>query len=189
MSLFALWCCRIAGGCFLAISAYLVVQRLLFLARCSVAQGEVIGQRPTYHKPVPVSGRTVSVLGALGAVAWLISLFQRAQEGQTEVDLREESRRPKEAGRQGQHAAPGRPQVSYPRVRFTVGGRSVEFTHPAGSGTVQFPTGTRVRVLYLPGWPEGAMISSFAALWVPALLTAILGGALLGAGLFVAVRP
>jgi hypothetical protein len=74
-------------------------------------------------------------------------------------------------------------------VRFTAGGRSVEFTHPAGSSTVQFPTGTKVRVLYLPGWPEGAMISSFAALWLPALLTAILGAVLLGAGLFVAARP
>ena len=188
MSPIAHWFCLIAGGFFLFCAACLIVQRLLFLARAQVAEGEVIDQRPSYQKPVQMSARTAR---GIGIFAFFADLFFKVST-QSSIDpgaIAADARRDLQPGQTTSGSTvPGNRTLHFPHVRFPVGDRLVEFTHPAGADVIQYPTGTKVSVLYLPDQAENAMIRSLSNLWIPVIIMAILGGGLLGAGLFVAVK-
>jgi len=166
MSLFVIWFRRIVGVLFSTLYLCLLAQRLRFLTSSTVTEGEVIDQKPHYQKPVPITGRAAK---AVGIFAFFADLFSRLRPQQEQGVLH--------------HARPG-PLMNFPVVRYTFGDRTVEFTHPVGSDSISFPTGTKVPVRYQPEWPEVAMISSFGSIWMPVIILAILSGMFLAVGFF-----
>lgn len=67
----------------------------------------------------------------------------------------------------------------YPVVEFTTAeGEVREFENPVGQNPPAYQEGQRVRVLYDPGRPEGAVIRSFWSLWLACVVTVALGALL-----------
>lgn len=75
-------------------------------------------------------------------------------------------------------------ETSYsPTVRFrTAAGREVTFQSGTGSGKASWSIGDSIRVRYRRDQPDSAEVSSFAALWGPSLLFALLAVVFLSIG-------
>ena len=72
----------------------------------------------------------------------------------------------------------------FPTVRFrTAAGREMTFQSGTGSGQASWRVGDRVEVRYRRDRPDCAEVGSFAALWGPTLLFAVLGIAFLVVGI------
>jgi hypothetical protein len=81
---------------------------------------------------------------------------------------------------------------SYPRVRFrTASGRDITFESGMGRGGASWKTGEVVSVRYQRDQPEVAELDSFASLWGPTVLFALLAIVFVavGAGLWFGLIP